>query len=465
MNRTRMGRRTATLGMGAALAWLGTMRAARADVPRTTASPKRFVVFFTPNGTVHERWSPSGGERDFVLSPILAPLERHRSRLTVLDGLSMPSAASGPGDDHQRGMGHMLTGVSLLHGSGFDGQGAPDAGWGGGESIDQLIADRFAAETPYRSLELGVLRRGGVGGTNANVWNRMCYRGAGEPLPPVDDPRAVFDRVFGSGEGPEIERRRRTRPSVLDVVRGDLASLRTRAGASDRLRLDAHASAIREIELRLETGPMCTAAAPPDLDAGSYAHMPEVGRAQMDLLALALGCGQTRVASLQWTESVGTATFPWLGLSDADVHHHLSHFEPTPDLRARFAGESDTDFGVYIRAVQGEKLGRIGAWFAEQLAYLVDRLEALPEGDGTVMDNTCILWINELGDGQGHTHTNVPAVLVGDAGGVLAPGRCLRLGGRSSNDLLLTLARCFGVDASTFGDPAHCTGPIAELIG
>ena len=461
MNSYTMGRRALLGGAAATMAWLASGRGRADRIMTAEPAPTRFVVFFTPNGTVRDRWLPSGGETDFSLSPILSPLARHRRRLAVIDGLDMRSTENGPGDGHQKGMGHMLTGTSLLTGSGFDGQGAPDAGWGGGPSIDQVIASQIGGSSSRRSIELGVLRRGGVGGTNANVWNRMCYSAAGAPLAPIDDPALAFDRLFGGTSGDEA--RRRLRRSVLDTATADLASLRGRVGATDRLRLDAHLTALREIEARIDGTHTCAPTPPPSLDAGSYTHMPEVGRAQMDLLAAALGCGVTRVASLQWTESVGTAVFPWLGLSDADSHHHLSHCEPTPDLRVRFVGESDADYGAYVRSAQREKLARIDAWFAEQLAYLVDRLEALPEGDGSVMDRTCILWINELGDGQSHSHTSVPIVLVGSAGGALRNGCFLQLGGRPHNDLLLTLAQAYGVAGASFGDPRHVTGPITEL--
>lgn len=407
--------------------------------------PKRFIVFFSPNGTIPSEWSPDGGETDFTLRRILAPLEAHREKLLILDGLDMRSTSEGPGDGHQKGMGHMLTGRELLPGDvggGCDSCAA--VSWASGISVDQQIANHIAGDTAFRSLELGVRN-----GNSSNVWTRMSYRGASEPLPPEDDPYAVFDRVFGglTGDRFGIERRQAMRQSVVDYLHQDFGDLQARVAREDALRMEQHIDGIRAIERRLTTGALGASCVAPDLgeriDTSAIDNMPAVGRMQMDMAAMALACDLTRVVSLQWTKSVGGSSAPWLGISDG--HHGLSH-----------EGDSNAD------AV--DKLVRINTWYAEQFAYLVDQLDSIPEGDGTLLDNTCVIWVNELGKGNSHTRNNVPIVMAGGAGGSFRTGRCLRYETKSHNDLLVTLTNAYGIEQDTFGDPRYCDGPMSELL-
>lgn len=408
--------------------------------------PRRFVVFFTPNGTIPEEWSPDGGEHDFSLRTILEPLARHRDDLLILEGVDMKSASSGPGDGHQKGMGHLLTGVDLLPGDTMGGcDSCAPVSWSGGISVDQEIASLIGASTPFRSLELGVR----VGGSH-NVWTRMCYRGASQPLPPEGDPHAVFERLFGDlGADPfGLERRRFMRRSVLDHVRRDFASIEARVSAADRERLELHVSVLRDIERRIESsGGLGAACAAPTMggrvDPDDPANVPQVGRLQMDLLAMAFACDLTRVGTLQWTTAVGNIPFPFLGIEDR--HHDLSH-------------EGDGNGSAR------DKLVQINRWYAEQLAYLIDRLKAIPEGEGTVFDNTCILWGNELGKGNSHTRDGIPFVMAGSAGGHFRTGRYLRFDRASHCDLLTSLAQAYGVEADRFGDVRFSNGPLPGLV-
>ena len=175
------------LGASAALA-------GSAFLPRSvwaaTAPPKRLVVVFSANGTIFDSWLPTGTETSFTLSPILSALAPFQKKLLVLDGINVKSAGFGPGDDHMKGMGHMLTGIELLSGTTMGGAGTP-AGFAGGISIDQRIAADIGMNTRFPSLEFGVMVQ------NSDVWARMIYSGANQPLPPMEDPVAAFARIFG----------------------------------------------------------------------------------------------------------------------------------------------------------------------------------------------------------------------------------------------------------------------------
>jgi hypothetical protein len=435
-------RRTLLTGAAAAvgLPWLEAFAPRRAHAQATP--PRRFVVMFTPNGLL-PAWTPTGSERDFELSPILSPLAEHQDDLVVVRGLYQQG---GGGDGHQNGMGGMLTGQSLNSGP-FGGQQAPPAGWAAGPSVDQRIADVIGGETKLRSLELGVQ----VGA--ADNWGRMCYRASNQPLPPEDDPAAVYARVFAElhTDPAVLEQRRMRHRSILDAVGAEYGRVAAQLGSADRQRLDAHLSAVRDIEGRLTrvaaasgsacADPVVSAVAKDDNDA-----FPDVGALQIELLAMALACDLTRVASLQWSRSVSQTRFTWLGIQES--HHDLSHL-------------GDTDAGAVA------KLTQINQWYATQLATLITRLKAIPEGDGTVLDNTIILVCSELAKGNTHSRENAGYLLAGRGGGVLETGRFLSYDPEqriSHNGLLISLLHALDVPDAQFGKTEWSNGPLPGLI-
>ena len=299
-----LSRRTILRGAGGAaiaLPWLEAMAPRRALA--AAAPARRFIVMFSPNGTIPSAWTPTPGtgETDFTLSPILAPLEAHKANLVVISGLEQKG---GGGDGHQNGIGGMLTGQTLNAGP-FAGVGAPPAGWPTGPSIDQRIAEVLAVPTKLRSLELGVQ----VGA--ADNWGRMIYRAANQPLPPDDDPASVYARVFADlhTDPAVLARLRRRRKSILDGVGAQFSRTSARLGSSDRQRLDAHLTAVREIETRLTTdlvvnNPSCHDPTITPVSATANDAFPAVGALQLDLMVMALACDITRVASMQWSRSV-----------------------------------------------------------------------------------------------------------------------------------------------------------------
>lgn len=421
---------------------------------QTAPFPRRLLIFYTPNGTIGPEYRPKGSETDFTFGRILKPLEPYRAKLLPLGGVNMALADSGFGSHHTRGMGGLLTGRPILQGT-FASAGPPTAGWAAGISIDQHIAKTLNANTPFRTLELGVQV------VDAEVRGRLSYLGASQPLPPLESPYDAFDRVFSgvqpptSTPDPALERLRAQRRSVLELVREELADARTRASAADRLKLDAHTEAIRDIERRLVTVPpdmggnaRCQAPVMGTrLDVQDPANMPAIGKLQMDIAAAALACDSTRVVTLQWTYAESTQTFPVLGISQA--HHVMSH-----------AGDND--------ATAQENLTKINVWYAEQFAYLLGKLASYTEGGSTLLDNTAVLWCNEVGKGNNHAHRDLPFLLAGSCGGHFRTGRFVDYmaggaAGHPHNNLLVSLAQAMGTTDTTFGDPAHCTGPLPNL--
>ncbi|HYQ17032.1 MAG TPA: DUF1552 domain-containing protein [Polyangiaceae bacterium] len=437
----RLNRRTllaGAAGTAIALPWLEAFAPRRALA--ADARPTRFIVMFTPNGLTPS-WTPSGAPRDFTLSPSLAALAPHQNDIVVLRGLTQQG---GGGDGHQNGMGGMLTGTKLNSGT-FAGTGAPPAGWASGPSVDQRIADAIGGVTKLRSLELGVQ----VG--QADNWGRMCYRASNQPLPPEDDPSAVYARVFEDlhTDPARLAALQRRRQSILDTVSGQYQRISGSLSGSDRQRLEAHLDAVRDIEQRLTRvnelhSGTCFDPVVPTLASRENDAFPQIGELQLDLLVMALACDITRVASLQWSRSVSMTRFTWLGINDA--HHDISHL-----------GDDD--------AAAVDKLTRIDTWYIEQLASLIDKLKAVPDGSGTLFDSTLILFCNELAQGNTHSRKNAGYVLAGGANSSIPMGRFLHYDGDiPHNDLLVSLLQAFGLPDQTFGNPEWCNGPLDGLV-
>ena len=425
----RMGLSTAALPFLVGLPSLGLAAPA---LPR-----QRLIVVFTPNGTIPEAFWPDAVGADFALKDILSPLEAFRSRMLVLRGVH--NKVRGDGDNHMRGMSCLLTGAELLPGNIQGGSDTP-AGWAGGISIDQelrnFLQSREETRTRFGSLEFG------VGVTDrADPWTRMSYAGPNQPVAPVSDPYQMYEKLYGRVEDEASLR------SVLDDVRGDLARVRRLVSAEDRAQLEQHESLVRQMERELaDTRDRALRAGPPELDRGiadQNDNVPRLSRMQIDLLVNSLVNDMARVATLQYTKSVGQARMKWLDISDN--HHSLSH---EPD------GNKDA----------GAKLVKINTWFAGEIAHLLGRLQATPEpgGGGTLLDHTLVVWANELGKGNSHTLDNIPFVLLGGGAG-FRMGRSLKLEGVPHNRLHLALAHAFGHRIGTFGLPSLCQGGPLDL--
>jgi len=433
-------RRVVLRGAGATLA-LPLLRVSTAAAQGMPV-PTRLLVFFTPNGTNPETWYPSDGstEDDFDLGPVLAPLEPFKQHLIVTRGIDMTSPERGPGEPHQKGMGCVLTGSHLQEGSFVGGDGTL-AGWADGVSVDQVVAGHIGGDTRLSSLELGVRI------TGSEVRHRLNYASPANPLPPLEDPLLVHARLFADvGGGAETARLVRQRRSVLDTVYEQFRLVRRRASIADRRKLDAHAALVRDLErrLRVDAGPCLAPSAPPSLEVTDEDNMARLVRLQTDLLVAAFACDQTRVATLQLSSGANNIRFPHLRSYSDD--HQLSH-----------AGPSDT--------VSRQEWALRQVWYSEQLAYLLGRLRDVPEGDGTLLDHTLLLWVSDIAVGSTHSHEDMPFVLAGGAGGFLRTGRYLQFADAWHNELLLTVLHAFGVEADSFGDPDFVRGPLDTLRG
>ncbi len=441
-------RRTFLRGVGLGSAAL-TLPLLGADPIRAAGEfPKRFVVFFSPNGTVRENWSPDGTETDFTLSRILDPLTPHKSDVVVLEGLDITIISGAPGDGHQQGMGQILTANELNLGDTMGGcDSCAPVSLASSISIDQRIANAIGTDTARRSFEFGINAP-----EHEDVWTRMCYRGSEQALPPQSDPAAAFRALFADvfvdpdpfGEAERAAWRHR---QVVDFAHREYTSIRDRLGTDDRARIEAHIEGLDDIARRLDNPTSIGAACviPEEdgtgIDYRLTENYPMVGQLQMDMLVSAFACDVTRVASLQWDHSVGNQTFPWLGITTG--HHTISHEEDITNPR--------------------ELLTQINTWYAEQLAYLIQKMKDVPEGGGTMLDNTAIVWVNELGDGASHTRSDIPIVLAGSAGGHYRTGRYLSYDRQPHSDLWVTMCQAYGIDTSTFGNPSYCNGPLARL--
>ena len=320
------------LGIGAATVALPFARIAEGSGP-TSDRPKRLAAIVTTGGTVRSAWGRRRSETEFTLGTLLRPFEELRDRLCVIDGLDMAVALRGPGGAHQRGPAAVLTGHHLLEGNfcgGIDCV-SGSSGWAAGPSIDQVLARHLQDETRFGSLELGVRVLG------SNNRHRISYRRANEPVPPDDDPFRVYERLFaGAGlERDQLERLRRERASVLDIVRGDLGRLSGRLGAEHRQHLEAHLESIRNVEHQLDAALASGACAAEQLgdhfDARRTGNHRRATRLQFDLLRTAFGCDLTRVGTLLFSGGTSYQAFPWLGVRRG--HHALSH-EPDDNEQA-----------------------------------------------------------------------------------------------------------------------------------
>ncbi len=408
-------------------------------LPSLAAAPgkrkQRLIIVFSPDGVVTKNFWPTQVGTDFVLPKSLEPLAPFQKQTLVLHGVC--DRVKGDGDNHMRGMGCLLTGSELFPGNVQGGSDTP-AGWSSGISIDQEIRNYLqkdpSTKTRFGSLEYGVLVP-----ERADTWTRMCYTGPNQPIAPVDDPYQMFSKLYGRRQDQE------TLGSVLDDVRDDLRKVRAKVSAEDRRLLDDHAELVRSMEKDLaESRKRDTVHVVPELEPGvrrDNDNMPRITKQQIDLMVQSLKSDFTRVATLQFTNSVGQARMRWLGIQEGQ--HDLSH-EPDSNADAQ------------------DKLTKINHWYCEQIAYLAKQLADTPEpgGEGSMLDNTLILWTNELGQGNTHTLDNIPFVLVGGAPG-FTMGRSLKLGRVPHNRLLMAIAHSFGHRVTTFGNPDYCgAGPL-----
>ncbi|MBC8140205.1 MAG: DUF1552 domain-containing protein [Armatimonadetes bacterium] len=408
--------------------------------PNRSARKQRLVIIFSPDGIVPSTFWPDTEGKIVSFKESLTPLDPFRERTLLLNGVC--DRIRGDGDGHMRGIGCLLTGVELFPGNVQGGSDTP-AGWSSGISIDQELKN-FLQRDPATRTRFGALEFGVMVPERADTWTRMSYSGPNKPVTPIDDPYQMFSKLYGRLRDQESLK------SVLDDLKQDFDKVGSQVGKQDRQILEEHATLVRETEQELSAENKVDRGHPvPVLEPGVHRdndRMPQLSKMQIDLLVNSFAGDFARVATLQYTNSVGQARMRWLGVEEGQ--HDLSH-EPDNNTVAQ------------------EKLTKVTKWYSEQVAYLAKRLAETPEpgGEGNLLDNTIIVWTNELGQGNSHTLDNIPFVLVGGGMG-FTMGRSLKYDNVAHNRLLLSLAHGFGHRINRFGNPDFCAdGPLSKLTG
>ena len=429
-------RRTVLRGLGAAIALplLDGMVPALTAQRRTAAAPvRRFGVFYVPNGMSMPYWFPQEEGPLAALPPTLQSLSAFKDRVLLCGGLDDESAnlVKG-GGDHARSAGTFLTCVPFKITSGADVFAAI--------SMDQIAARELSKETQLASLELGIESNAMVGncdgGASCAYTNTIAWRTPTTPLPIENDPRAVFERLFGTtgSTDPEarMERLRRDR-SILDAVGGELKGLELILGPGDQIKLDEYLDALRDIERRIQMAEQQSTRELPVVDqpVGVPSDYAEHAKLMMDLLALAYQTDLTRISSFMLAREVSGRAYPEIGVSDS--HHPLSHHQDEP--------------------AKLERLHKINEYHFQQFTYLVEKLAALPEADGTMLDSTLFLYGTGISDSNTHFHDDLPIALVGGKATGIQGGRYVRYADDTPlANLYMTILDKLGVPVDSFGD-------------
>lgn len=406
--------------------------------------PKRFLAIYTPNGGYDTPTADLSGQWE-ALQPL-------KSKVNVINGLDLTVCNLPPGEPHQTGMA-CLTGRSLNAGNQVGGDGSL-AGWASGISLDQEIANQIGTTTKRKSIHAGVQSDRQQG---TEVRTVISYQGSDQPVANTTDPFVMFNDVFsdlGSDPTGALKLKNR-RQSVLDMVDKRYQAISQKVSSEDRQKLQQHLDSVRTVENQLEN---------PGGVIGGYCQMPDpgaafdvndpgmygqIGKIHMDLIAMSFACDLTRVATLQWSASTNNRPYPFLsynGVPIQDDEHGLGHMP-------------DTD------TVAWGKLDVIRRWDVQQLAYLLTALDSVIEGEGTMLDNTAVVLFSEITRGNTHSHIDEPFITAGSCGKYLKTGQYVEYtgGDKPHNNLLVTLMNAMGIEGSTFGDPAYCSGDLPEL--
>lgn len=416
------------------------------------AFPLRVVFFVTGNGTIEEAFWPGGTEGNLVLPEITRPLEPHKSKLLFPRGVDMrvwseDNPFGGNGDAHHN-WSAVLTATRLATGDPPHDPGGPGLALASSKSLDIHIGQELDKQAQAQGLPglpfptLSVRARGNTGSGR----DTLSWTGDRAPFSAEGDPRKLFDSLFAGVAGdvpdPALVRLRKKRQSVLDYVGTALERQTARLGTEDRHKVQLHLDAVRNIERQLSAGPIAASCSPPALEEGLDfrldQNLPQLVSAQLDLITSALACGLTRCATFAFADANNyDVFFPFLGIAQQGIefperhHHDISH-RP---------GEANAD-----------KI-EVETWIMSQLALLLDKLSAVPEGTGTLLDNTVVLWMNTLNNGFSHTVLKLPMVIAAGANtGIRTGGRLIELDREAHNRVLAAVANHVGVPLEGWGD-------------
>lgn len=440
-------RRTFLRGMGTAIALplLDGMIPAMSAIAKTAAKPvARLGAIYLPNGMNMARWTPTGEGAGFEFSPILSPLEPFRDRVLVLSGLCNKQADALVGEgggDHSRAQAAFLTGAHAK-------KAQSDAYLG--VSMDQIAAKQFGKETQLASLELSLESNDLVGGCEFGLscayGGTMAWSGPTTPLPMESNPRAVFERLFGTGDSTDsrarMSRLKKNR-SILDMVTGELAHFQTGLGPADRGKLTEYIEAVRDIERRIQMAETQGEQELPEVEqpAGVPIAFEEYSKLMYDLMALSYQSDMTRVATYLVGREQSGRTFPEVGVPEP--WHPVSHHGYDP--------------------VQLEKLAKVNQFHVKMLAHFLEKLRNTPDGDGSLLDHSMIIFGAGISDSNVHNHHEIPVLLAGGGAGTIKGGRHLQYPKETPlSNLHMTVLDKMGVPVENVGDS---TGKLDALSG
>jgi len=445
VTRKHLPRRTFLRGAGVTLSLplLEAMVPALTALAQTAATPRLRMGFcFMPHGAVMANWTPAT-EGSLQLSPILAPLEAYKDQVVVISNLAHAMAGpQGPGDnggDHTRCPAVFLNGVHPKRTDGADIH--------AGMTIDQMAAAKIGQDTLLPSLELAVEDYSGLVGScdvgfSCTYMNTISWRTPTAPMPMEINPRVVFDRMFGDGATADERRRRiETQRSILDAVTSQVRRLQGGLGSGDRNRVAEYLDTVREIERRIELSEKRTSqnadipVTPRGIPDDFVAHT----KLMFDLMTIAFQADITRISTFMMAREVSYRTFPMLGISEA--FHPASHHQNNAERLAQ--------------------LTRIQTYHVSLWSYLLEKLRATPDGDGSLLDHSLLLYGGAMSNSNVHNHSPLPIVVAGGAAGRLKGGRHLKYPENTPMaNLLLTILEKAGIPQDSVGDS---TGTLSEL--
>ena len=432
-------RRTFLKGVGVtmALPLLDAMIPASTALAQTAAAPKlRAGFIYMPHGAVMTHWTPEKTGTDFEFTPILKALEPFKKQLTIVSGLENKAAIAPP--VHALSPGTWLSGVAPRK----------SADPWGGKTIDQMIAEKIGQDSPFASLEVGIEGRGGGGSCDreygCSYSGTISFRAPNQPLPVETDPRKLYQRLFGRGEN-AVERKRigAQYTSVLDLVSKEAADLQRSLGPADKAVLSDYLSTVREIERQIEKNEALDlskldipTSAPASQQANPDAHL----NLMIDLITLAYQGGLTRVFSLMMAGEVSNLTYNIVGVADA--YHPISHYG--------------------VDKTKQEKCIKIQTYYSTVMAKFLNKLKAIPDGDGNMLDHALFVWGSNMSNSDRHNHSPLPMTIIGGANGKVKGGQHLKYPDQTPlSNLLLTVAQRAGVEIDKVGDDG--TKPFSEI--
>ena len=429
-------RRTFLRGVGSAAIALPFMDAMAPALKASTipgGAPVRMAFFYVPNGMIMDSWNPAYEGKFQELPRSLKSLEPFKDDILQISNLTHNTGRAlldGPGD-HGRCCGSYLTGVQVKKSL---------TEIKASVSFDQIVANEVGGQTRFPSLELGMedARQAGDcdSGYSCAYTNNLAWRGESQPLPPMLDPRALFERLFGTGQPMTKEERARQaiyRRSILDFVTESTHKLESSLGPTDRRKLDEYLSAIRQVELQLERAEKDTRPIEPGMDKpyGIPADFSEHFKLMSDMVTIAFQADQTRIVTFLMTREGSSR--PYRELDIPDGHHPLTHHRNLPDLM--------------------EKVRKINEYHVRQFTGFIEKMKATKEGDGTLLDNSMIVYGAGLSDGNAHLHEDLPTIIAGKGGNYFKTGRRVVVRRETPMcNLFLTMMDRMGVHTEKFGD-------------